>query len=69
LKWPYSDIFGSLFNPERYVSKRLISQIPTINIADTDNELYIELAAPGLQKENFKNAVEMKQLTIIGERN
>jgi HSP20 family protein len=55
--------------PEPYVSKRLIIQIPSVNIAETDSELYIELAAPGLQKENFKIAVEMEQLTIIGERN
>ena len=52
-----------------YVSKRLINQIPSVNIAETDSELYIKLAAPKLQKENFKIALEMEQLTIIGERN
>ena len=51
------------------MSKRLINQIPSVNIAETDSELYIELAAPKLQKENFKIALEMEQLTIIGERN
>ena len=51
------------------MSKRLICQIPLINIAKTENEFYIELAALELKKENFKIAVEMEQLTIIGERN
>ena len=51
------------------MSKRLIIQIPSVNIAETDSELYIELAAPGLQKENFKTTVEMERLIIIGERN
>lgn len=51
------------------MSKRLIVQIPSVNIEETDSELYIELAAPGLQKENFKITVEMERLTIIGERN
>lgn len=66
LKSPYSDIFGSLFNPEPYVSKRVISQIPSVNISESESEFYIELAAPGLQKEDFKIAVDMEQMTIIG---
>ena len=68
LKSPYTDIFGSLFNPEPYVSKRVISQIPSVNIAETENEFYIELAAPGLQKEDFKIALDKEQMTIIGAR-
>ena len=52
-----------------YVSKRLIPQILSVNIAKTDNAFNIELAAPGLQKENFKIAVEMEHLNIIVERN
>lgn len=68
LKSPYSDIFGSLLNPEPYVSNREVSQIPSVNIAENENEFFIELAAPGLHKDDFKIAVEKEQLTIVGER-
>lgn len=34
LKSPYSDVFGSLFNPEPYLSKSLISRVPSVNIGE-----------------------------------
>lgn len=68
LKSPYSDIFGSLFNPEPYLSKSNISRIPAVNIAETENEFQIELATPGLRKDDFKINVEKDQLTISAER-
>ena len=64
LKSPYSDIFGSIFNPEPFVSKSLVSRIPAVNVAETEIEFHIELAAPGLKKENFKINIEKDQLTI-----
>lgn len=68
LKSPYSDIFGSLFNPEPYLSKSNISRIPAVNIAETESEFQIELATPGLRKDDFKINVEKDQLTISAER-
>ena len=64
LKSPYSDIFGSIFNPEPFVSKSLVSRIPAVNVAETETEFQIELAAPGLKKENFKINIEKDQLSI-----
>lgn len=68
LKSPYSDILGSLFNPEPYLSKSLISRIPAVNIAETENEFLIELATPGLKKDDFKINVEKDQLIISTDR-
>ncbi|WP_079701823.1 Hsp20/alpha crystallin family protein [Daejeonella lutea] len=68
LKTPYSDIFGSLFNPEPYLSKSLISRVPAVNIGETDNEFQIELATPGLKKDDFKINVEKDQLTISTDK-
>ena len=68
VKTPYSDIFGSLFNPEPYVSKNVISRIPAVNIAETETGFCIELAAPGLKKEDFKISVEKDQLSIVSDR-
>jgi HSP20 family protein len=64
LKSPYSDIFGSIFNPEPYLSKSLVSRTPAVNVGETEIEFHIELAAPGLKKENFKINIEKDQLSI-----
>ena len=64
LKSPYSDIFGSIFDLEPFVSKSLVSGIPAVNVAETEMEFHIEFAAPGLKKENFKINIEKDQLSI-----
>ena len=38
--------------------------IPSINVKETDNEYIIEVAAPGLKKENFNIEIENNVLTI-----
>lgn len=64
LRSPYTDIFGSLFNPDPYLPKSFVSRVPAANIAETDSAFQIELATPGLRKEDFKINVEKDQLTI-----
>jgi HSP20 family protein len=61
-----NDVFESLFN-DSFISDRLTSRVPAVNIAETDNEFYIELAAPGLKKEHFKINVEKNILNISAE--
>ncbi|MHB1178182.1 MAG: Hsp20/alpha crystallin family protein [Daejeonella sp.] len=68
LKSPYTDIFSSLFNPEPYLSNNLVSRTPAVNVAETETEFHIELAAPGLKKENFKINIEKNQLSISAEQ-
>ncbi len=68
LKSPYTDIFNSLFNPEPYLSKSLVSRTPAVNVAEAENEFHIELAVPGLKKDDFKINVEKDQLSISAER-
>jgi HSP20 family protein len=41
---------------------------PSVNISETDKEFKIELAAPGLKKEDFKVAVDKGILTISSEK-
>lgn len=68
LKSPYSDIFGSLFNPEPFLSKSLVNRVPSVNVSETDASFLIELAAPGLKKEDFKIHIEKEQLIISAEQ-
>jgi len=56
------DLFGD--NPVKSVFK----STPAVNIIEHDNAYAIELAAPGLNKEDFKLEVENDLLTISFEK-
>lgn len=62
-----SDVLESLLNTDPFVSDRLTSRVPAVNIAETANEYHIELAAPGLKKEDFKINLEKNVLSISAE--
>lgn len=61
------DIFESFFN-DSFFSDRMVSRVPAVNICETDNEYHIELAAPGLKKEDFKVALDRNILSISVEQ-
>lgn len=42
--------------------------LPAINIKETDNNFVVEVAAPGMRKEDFKVELENNLLTISSER-
>ena len=63
----FNDVFDSIFN-DSYVSDRIVSRVPAVNIAENDNEYYIELAAPGLKKDDFKINIDKNILTISVEK-
>lgn len=44
------------------------STLPAINVKETDNEYAIEVAAPGMKKDDFKLNLENGRLTISSER-
>lgn len=64
----FSDVFESVFN-DSFVPETLVSRIPAVNIAESDNEYHIELAAPGLKKEDFKVNLDKNVLSISVEKN
>ena len=61
------DIFENFFN-DAFVSDRMISRVPAVNISETDNHQHIELAAPGLKKDDFKINLDRNVLTISAEK-
>ena len=63
----FSDVFDSIFN-DSFVSDRLLTKVPAVNIAETENEFHIELAAPGLKKEDFKINLDKNVLSISAEK-
>ncbi|TWR31330.1 Hsp20/alpha crystallin family protein [Mucilaginibacter pallidiroseus] len=62
-----NDVFESLLN-DSLVSTKSVSRVPAVNIAENDNEFHIELAVPGLKKEDFKIALEKNILTVSAEK-
>ena len=56
-----SDVFDSILN-DSFLSDKLASRVPAVNIAETENEFQIELAAPGLKKEDFKISLDKNVL-------
>lgn len=63
----FNDLFESFLNDSPF-SDRMISRVPAVNISEDQSNYFIELAAPGLSKENFKLQLDRNMLTISVER-
>src|ERR1700755_204461 len=59
----FNDVFDSIFT-DTFFSERMVTRVPAVNISETENNYQVELAAPGLKKEDFKLNLERNQLTI-----
>jgi len=63
----FSDVFDSIFN-DTFFSDRMITRVPAVNISETQDHFHIELAAPGLKKEDFKLNLDRNALSISVEQ-
>lgn len=61
-----SDFFN--FNFDNNFLKLQSKLTPSVNITETDKEFKIEMAAPGLEKKDFKVTVDNGVLTISSEK-
>jgi len=62
-----NDFFNPIFN-DSFLSDRFTSRVPAVNVAETSDAYHIELAAPGLEKSDFKINVDGDVLTISAEK-
>lgn len=62
----FDDVFESILN-DSFLTDRMVSRVPAVNISETDGHYHIELAAPGLKKEDFKVNLDRDILTISAE--
>ncbi len=62
----FSDVFDALVN-DPFINDKFTAKVPAVNVAETENEFHIELAAPGLKKEDFKISLDKDVLTIAVE--
>ena len=63
----FSDVFDSILN-DSFLNDRSSNRVPAVNIAETENEFQIELAAPGLKKEDFKINLDKNVLSVSSEK-
>ena len=62
----FNDVFESFFN-EAFLSDRMVNRVPAVNISETEENYHIELAAPGLKKEDFKLDLDRNTLSVSVE--
>lgn len=65
----YSGLFENFFN--RDVSDFLSEQkgtVPSVNVKESDSDFRLEVAAPGLSRDDFNITLDKNVLTISGEK-
>ena len=63
----FNDVFDSIFN-DTFFSDRMVSRVPAVNISESDNSYHVELAAPGLKKEDFKISLDKNVLSVSADK-
>lgn len=66
-------VFSDVFDVNRFLEDetwlpKLFKKMPAVNIKETGTEFSIELAVPGMKKEDFKLELENNLLTISSEK-
>lgn len=61
---PYTFFDTNLMNPE----SKLGFTMPTVNVKETEKDYLVDLAAPGLERKDFKVEVDNNVLTISVEK-
>jgi len=63
----FNDVFDSIFN-DTFFNDRMVTRVPAVNISESENNYHVELAAPGLKKEDFKLNLENNILNVSVEQ-
>lgn len=63
----FNDVFESILN-DSFLSDKLATRVPAVNIAETENEFHVELAVPGLKKDDFKISLDKNVLSVSAEK-
>jgi len=62
-----NDVFDTFFS-DNGLRRSFFSKVPSVNISEKDNGFEVELATPGLKKEDFSISVEKNILTVSAEK-
>ncbi len=64
----FDSFFNNMINSDGFFANDARHSSPLVNIKETENGYHIELAAPGLAKEDFKISFENNLLTISAKK-
>jgi HSP20 family protein len=69
LRRPFRSAVSDLFDNDDFFEGEFFNRasVPAVNVKETEDEFKIELAAPGIKKEDFKVDVENGILSISAE--
>jgi len=62
-----TNVFDTIFS-EPFLNERISTKLPAVNISEAETSYQIELAAPGLKKEDFKINLEKDMLSVSAEK-
>jgi len=65
---PFFPVFSDPFFEENFFNGNSWTNTPAVNIAENKDGFRIEVAAPGLEKEDFHIDIEKRVLTISSEK-
>ena len=63
----FNDVFESIFT-DSFFGQPALNKVPAVNIAETENQFHIEMAVPGLKKEDFKINLDKNVLTVSADK-
>ena len=69
--WGFPSVWEDFFNNDLFALSAMASRgatVPAVNINETDKEFELELAAPGLKKNDFKVNIDRNVLTVSTEK-
>lgn len=61
-------LFDNIFNESDYVQKNQFKSLPSVNVFENTDGFELEVAAPGLKKQDFKINFQNYKLTISAEK-
>ncbi len=64
---PFSNLFDEFFKPGYTPQSRAFHKVPAVNVKEDERSYQIDIAAPGLSKEDFNVALENDVLSISAE--
>jgi HSP20 family protein len=62
----FNDVY-SILN-DSFLNEKLASRTPAVNIAENDNQFEVELAVPGLSKEDIKINLDKNVLSVSADK-
>ncbi|MCS7027196.1 MAG: Hsp20/alpha crystallin family protein [Bacteroidia bacterium] len=65
--FPFSNFLEDFFGKDLIHFPQVEQNVPSVNIIENENGFRVEVAAPGLKKEDFKVSIDNNVLTISAE--